>query len=534
MKANAMMSLSLLLVTTSAAAAPGDITSVTVFSDRAEVTRSMSAKCDGSGRASVTFPPLPTNLDKRTLRAEATGRAKTLGVSSRRTAVNKTRDEEKKKLEDAIEAVQKKIAVIDDASRESDERSRATQGFTSYYKTVVAEAIRDPRGRADQWKKSLEFLSKDLERERLAGVDRAVTRRGLSRELAKLNRQLSRFGPSGPKEIVEATVAVSCGGENAPSVRLSYVVPHATWRPEYDLRFDAKRGDTGPGRVTLTVGAVITQSTGEDWTNAKVALSTSKPRLGSSAPLPAVLYIDGHEAGDEKILVEGAEERKSLQAGGKKQAAGPTKASLEDHGRTFTLKLPHRVTVRADGRPYWMPVDRSRGSATAKLVAVPKLSRYVYLVLAFESPASYPLIAGTAHTYRGASFVGDTRFAYTAPGEKVEVSLGIDESFRVERHDLREADQTTSFFGGTRRFERRYRTKIENRSKKKAKLEIREHIPVSKDEDIEVTLDDETTKGKKFDKERGFVTFSLTVPPRKTKSVDLAYTIALPKEWKVN
>lgn len=521
------------LIAVPAFAASGDITAVTVFSDRAEVTRSATAKC-AAGRASVTFPPLPTTLDPRTLRADGGSRAKALGVSHRRTSVSKTRDAEKKKIEDDLEAVQKKIAVLDDASRESDERARAAQGFTNYYKSVVSEAIRDPRGRSDQWRQSLDFLAKEIERERLDGVKRRAERRELVRQQQRLQRQLARFGPAGPKEIIEATVAVDCGGENAPTVHLSYVVPHATWRPEYDLRYDANRGSRGAGRVTLTVGAVITQSTGEDWTKAKIALSTSKPRLGASAPIPAPLMIDGREAGDEKVLVEGREERKSLKTAGQTQTAGPTQAGLEDHGRTFTLKLPHRSTVRADGRPYWMPVDRIRGSGKATLVAVPKLSRYVYLVLAFESPAAYPLLPGTAHTYRGGSFVGDAHFEYTAPKEPIEVSLGIDESFLVERKDLREADQTTSFFGGTRRFERRYRTKIENRSAKRAKIEVREHIPVSKDEDIEVSLDEETTKGKKFDAERGFVTFDLALPPRKTKSVDLAYTIALPKEWKVD
>ncbi len=524
-----------LLASSSALAASGDITEVTVFSDRAEVTRTAKAPCNNAGRAEVEFPPLPVTLDSRTLRAEATGRARAVGVSSRRTNVTETQDEARKKLEEQIEAIDAEVRELNDAQTESDERARATQGFTSYYKSVVGEAIRDPRGEASKWKAAVDFLVAEIERERLASVERGVKQRELQRQRTTLAQELARLGGGGGREVIEARVAVVCEGENAPSVKLSYVVPGATWRPEYDLRFDAKASSgTGAGKISLTVGAIVTQSTGEDWTDAKIAMSTSKPRLGSSAPLPAALYIDGHEAGDEKVLVSGQEERKSLAGGNVKDAAGPDKVSLEDHGRTFTLEFPHRATVRADGRPYWMPVDRVTGKGEAQLVAVPKLSRYVYLALAFDNPARFPLLEGTVHLYRGGTWVGDAPMTYRAPSEPIELSLGVDESFLVDRFDLREADQTSSFFGGTRRYERRYRTTIENRSATKAKIEIREHIPVSKDEDIEVTLDAATSKGHTFDKVRGFVTFELAVAANQSASSDLAYTIALPKDWKVD
>lgn len=531
---NIIVTLSLLASST-ALAASGDITDVTVFSDRAEITRTARAPCGNSGRADVEFPPLPVSLDPRTLRAEATGRARAVGVSSRRMNVVEALDDERANLEKQIEKIDDEVRVLNDEQVESDERSRATQGFTSFYKSVVGEAIRDPKGEASKWKAAVDFLVAQIERERLASVERAAKQRDLARQRAQLSRELARLGGHGAREVIEARVAVVCEGENAPSVKLSYVVPGATWRPEYDLRFDAKASSgTGAGKISLTVGAIVTQSTGEDWTDAKIAMSTSKPRLGASAPLPAPLYVDGQQAGDEKVLVSGQEERKSLVGGNVEDAEGPERVSLEDHGRTFTLEFPHRATVRADGRPYWMPVDRVTGKGDAQLIAVPKLSRYVYLALAFDNPARFPLLEGTVHLYRGGTWVGDAPMQYRAPSEPIELSLGVDESYLVDRFDMREADQTSSFFGGTRRYERRYRTTIENRSATTAKIEIREHIPVSKDEDIEVTLDKATSKGHTFDKVRGFVTFQLDVPANKSASSDLAYTIALPKDWKVD
>jgi hypothetical protein len=38
--------------------------------------------------------------------------------------------------------------------------------------------------------------------------------------------------------------------------------------------------------VRLTVGALIKQATGEDWTDARVMLSTARPKLDAEAPIP--------------------------------------------------------------------------------------------------------------------------------------------------------------------------------------------------------------------------------------------------------
>jgi len=63
-------------------AAPATVEQVVVFSDRAEVTRRASARCQDDV-AAVAFAGLPAELDERTLRAEASGKAQALGVSSR-------------------------------------------------------------------------------------------------------------------------------------------------------------------------------------------------------------------------------------------------------------------------------------------------------------------------------------------------------------------------------------------------------------------------------------------------------------------
>lgn len=53
---------------------------------------------------------------------------------------------------------------------------------------------------------------------------------------------------------------------------LSYVVSHASWEPAYDVRVDSSTQG-----LSLTYYGAVRQSTGEDWVNCRVSLSTAQP-----------------------------------------------------------------------------------------------------------------------------------------------------------------------------------------------------------------------------------------------------------------
>lgn len=527
-----LVTITALLLQTTAAATP--VEQVVVFSDRAEVTRKANAACAGKSQR-VTFSGLPTTMDVRTLRAEAAGRASVDGVTSRVVQLEESVDERRAKLEAERDRLYDERGALEDQLAEIGERAAASQGYGGYFKGLLQEDLRNPKPQLARWKSTLDLLAKEDLEARRRRVDVTQQIRTLDRRRDQVQRQLSTLSSSPTREALEVDVAVRCAGANQATVRLSYVLPGATWHPEYDVRFDANgNSGVGKGTVELTVSAIVQQATGEDWEGVQLVLSTAKPKLGAEAPRPAPLWISGYDAGDEKVMVQGAERRERLQASSGAGNTGPRAAELDDGGKSFTLKLPHRVTVRADGRPYWMPVDRIRAKAEAKRVAIPKVSPYVYRTVKFENPAAYPLMAGNLHSFRGEAFMGTTALEYRAPGAPMEVSLGIDGELDVEREVMHQQDREPKLFDGKRRFERHYRVRVHNQGRARAVVEVRENIPVSKDESIAVELDrGKTTRGVMLDELRGFVSFDVKVAPGKDDAVDLAYTISLPKDWKV-
>src|SRR5208282_5957558 len=95
--------------TSKAAVADSSITSVTVYADRAVVTRSLSAKVDQPGTVEVVLDRLPAALLDDSLRVAGAGTAQAtlLDVTPRVIHVDYTPDERVKSLEDEIRQVKR-------------------------------------------------------------------------------------------------------------------------------------------------------------------------------------------------------------------------------------------------------------------------------------------------------------------------------------------------------------------------------------------------------------------------------------------
>ena len=506
---------------------------VVVFADRAEVTRVVTGKCE-AGSAAGVFVALPDAIDPRTLRGDVDGDGTAVGVSTTRTALVESLDERVRTLRADALAANEQLAALQRAAEDDQERLASVQSYGDYFRGLAVEELRQPKPDASRWDELLNYLDSESN----AAVARQVARdaeiRQLSRKSERFNARLAQLAPAQAPSALTATVAVRCGSSSAPKIRLSYVVPGATWSPEYDLHFTPPKGKVGEGNAVLTVAGVVTQSSGEDWSDAELWLSTAKPALGGEAPLPNPIYVSGQPDEKTKTLVQAQEHRADDLKGGKDTGGAVRGASLEDGGKAFVLKLPRRVTVRADGRPYWFPVDDLNTRATSSLVAVPSLSPYVFQVVAMSNPASFPLMAGTIHVFRGPTFVGNESFAYRAPGEPLEVSLGLDEEVALERKDLVKEDLEGNFFSGDKTIGHAWRTILHNRSELDLSVEIREQIPVTKTADVVVDVDAaKTSAGYSLDKVRGHLNWKVVLKRNATEQRDLAFTIALPKEWNV-
>ena len=510
------------------------ITKVLVFADRAEVKRTAKAVCKNDTTV-VVFKGLPSSLDSRTLRAEATNKAEAIGITSMQMPLNEQKDEYYKNLQIRLRKVLLLIKELKDQMEIHNRYLTTLNDYANYYHPLITEDMRNRKPGILKWEKTLDKVTeKRIETaKKKAAVEFKL--RKLNKERDKIKNKISKLNPHKKTGTLNAEVSVKCYGETKPEVFLYYVVPGATWKPEFDFRFSPfKNNKVGKGNLEITVGAIVQQTTGEDWSNIELELSTARPKAGSEAPYPAAMYVNGYKHKKDKVLVQAKENRQQLKAGGKSNHQASQDTQIEDKGHSFTLKLPHKVTVKADGHPYWMPVDIVKGQGESSFVTVPKLKPFVYQSVKLNNPASYPLPEGKLHTFRKNSYVGDNRLKYKAPGEPFEVSLGIDEEIKVERKEIKEKNKEAGFLSSTKHMERAYRIIVTNSSKKSQTIYVRENIPVSKTKDIKVELvKKKTTKNYSLDKHRGMLEWAVKLDPGQKKSIDLSFIIHLPEDWKV-
>jgi uncharacterized protein (TIGR02231 family) len=517
-----------------AATPAGEIDAVVVFADRAKVTRLRAARCE-HGVAQARFDRLASTLDPRTLRGDVVGEGEVIGLASDVVNVDATPEARARTLRDERDKLGAELEANATRAKAIATELADIAGYAHLVSSNLREGMRNPQPATALWGQSLDGLRKrrgalEEDRRKLAAAARALRLKGdrNDRELAALGEETHAYRT--------ATVTVGCRNQHEVTAALSYVVPGATWRPDYDLDFVPHgKSKVGPGVARLTIGAVVRQATGEDWPAARISLSTARPKLGTEAPQPAPLLVDGYEQERSKVLVQAEERREKLDTGGGAKNAGPASVALDDKGNAFVLTLPHRVTVVADGRPIWAPIDVVEGPAASKLVATPKLDAHVFQVVALKNPAAYPLLEGRVRSYRAGSYVGDTQLRYQGIGAPFEVSLGVDDDMSVERQVIQEQDKDASFLSSTKHIVRAYRTKLTNRAGTGTEtVELRENVPVSKIDDVKVEIvAGQTSSGYALDRERGFVSWAVPLQRGEWHTIDLAYTIHLPDSWQV-
>lgn len=107
-----------------------------------------------------------------------------------------------------------------------------------------------------------------------------------NQEINKLNNQLNYL--NNRIDLPSGTILVSIDAKQTKSskIRFSYLVDNAVWYPSYDIRF------TGIDKpLTVTYKANISQTTGVDWTNVNIVLSTSKTNISAQIPTLAPFYL---------------------------------------------------------------------------------------------------------------------------------------------------------------------------------------------------------------------------------------------------
>ncbi|MEX5632950.1 DUF4139 domain-containing protein [Parafrankia sp. FMc2] len=348
--------------------------------------------------------------------------------------------------------------------------------------------------------------------------------------------------PAAAADAMAVTAAEAREAGEAGELEVSYLVRSASWTSGYDARLEGER-------VTLTWFAMISQRTGEDWPAADLRLSTARPAGGADLPELVPQFVDlrrpkpDHYPRARGAAPGGAPEPAGWDAAeaaagmpAAPMAARPValaapistaQATMESAGAASTYRPPRPVAVPADGDPHRATVAVLVLDAVLDHVTAPKLAAEAHLRAAVVNTSPHTLPAGKVSVFHGQEFVGTARLDLVPPGGEMELRLGVDDRVQVERELVRRVTGRR-MVGNTRRTDVGYRIAVTNRAPLRARVTVRDQVPVSRHESIAVR-DVVTEPAADEHTDLGLLTWQVELEPGASREIGLSYRLEHPR-----
>jgi uncharacterized protein (TIGR02231 family) len=515
--------MNLALIALALFAATPKVKTVVVFPDRAQITRAVELPC--LARAQVPFEAIPPAADPATLRAAARG-----GTVEALTYEHRTREavfsKELEGIQKELRAVMAERAKLDDALRAAQNLTQLGAHYEQVAHALVSRELAVPQGGTKGWTSAFDAALRSRLEANAQAHDLSARRRAVELRRAQLERRASALQAAGARRELVAEVLVSCRHGRTVEVELTYLVGGASWTPAYE----ARARDDGK-QVELSTFATVEQRTGEDWKGAALVLSTAVPSDDATPPEIRKLQVFAHKRDQQKKVLVRREEQISHARASADQGQGAQGMAAREQGLSVQLEVPGRSDVPGTGDPTRLFVGKASLPARTALRAAPALSPFFYRVAELTNTAPFPLLPGPLDLFGHSGFLGRQHAERVPAGGAFQLTFGLDDAVKVKRLVVAEISKDEGLLKTKRRFRYAYRLELSNHAAAGREVEVQERIPVSELDDVEVKVDERTTKGYAVEKADGVLTWRLKLAPREERQVDLVFYVDVPTSY---
>lgn len=504
------------------------ISSVTVFPDRAVVTRTLLLDLHPGSRE-IDIEGLPMALLEDSVRVSGKGDAsvKIAGIELRKTFLKEGEDERVKAIEKELERLKDESVAIQGVVRGLESQKRFLESIKIKASEDITKDINLARVKVPEWQELLKFYLDNLVRIDGDKKERQKKLRELQERITALENELQGLRYAQPKGQRSAIVGLEVSKGGKFRIDIYYAIMGAGWQPFYDVRANGSSNV-----VETTYYGEVRQRTGEDWKDVDISLSTARPAVGAKIPDIYPWYIGAQARPMEELerkMMPGTAKAEPFNLEEAAVAAAPLTADISQGYTSTTYKLKKKADIPSDGAVHSVIVSIEKMDASFEYVTVPKLSEFAYLKGQVKNGAEYPLLAGRMNVFVDDNFIGTSSLGTTAPTEEINLSLGIDEGVKIKRETLKREKGKGGFMSGKLRTTLRYRIALTNYKKEKVKVRTLDQIPVSQDKDIVVTLA-ETSIVPYEKSEQGIIKWLIELKPGEKKEIVFEFYVDYPPE----
>ncbi len=342
----------------------------------------------------------------------------------------------------------------------------------------------------------------------------------------------------------QIVITVSAEAVASGTITINYMLANAGWTPSYDLRAKSSGG------MQLTYKAQVFQSTGNDWNDVKLTLSTANPNQSNIKPTLNTWWLSFYNPYSYAYPVSApttvTKARSEIMSSAEGTSANTTDKSYDEDGdqkevlqtiadyttveenvtnTEYEIKLPY--SIPCDGKTHFVAVQTKDIVAEYAHFAAPKLDKDAFLVAKITSWDELNLVAGNANVYFDGTFVGESYINPNNLTDTLDITLGRDKNIVITR--VKQKDKTKETIIDEKKVKRiTYEITVRNTKSSNSTFNLQDQIPVSQNKEVIVALIE--ASGGDLNKDTGILNWKMNIKPKETKKITLTYSITFPKD----
>ena len=501
-----------------------EIKEVTVYQSNARIVRVATLNLQ-PGNSEIVLTDLANTLQQNTLQAEIEGNAILLSASARLNYLTKKgTSKQVKMLQDSLDLIDGKLKLLAGEKQVFNGEEKAINDNIKLGSEQTGVQVNELKMLAEFYRTRLMDIKKQVITIEEQEQDFKTARIRIQNQLNQLNAMTN-------KPVGEVVLNVSANAPVKVKVRFSYLVPNAGWYPIYDIR-----SVSTDKPINLVYKANVFQSTNYDWKDVRLTISTRNPEADQNRPVLNPWFIDFYQPQAAMYPMKKAQVAPALsnvyqETRAKESAAEESAPEYKVTETTGLLAAEYSIenlqSIPADGKEHLVPMKEYEVPAIYSYHAVPKLSDGVFLLAKLTDFGKLNLLPGEANLFNRGMYVGKSEINPFTTSDTLLISLGRDEQISIKRTELQ--DLTARQTIGTNIKETKgYEISVKNNKSIPVNIEILDNIPISKNKEIEVTL--ENDDGADYMKDYGKLLWRINLKPGESKKIRFSFMVKYPKD----